>query len=139
MKFTWFNLMPWPYLPADFRQKYRSVWVDIPSELYDPVKGHALYHTYLDQLEYADQLGFDGLGVNEHHANGYGLMPSPNMMSNSTTRNGGETLFLTTVTRVWVPTVWWRPWSAPKRRTSRRTVSGAPAAWPATSARPWPA
>lgn len=21
MKFTWFNLMPWPYLPDDFREK----------------------------------------------------------------------------------------------------------------------
>ena len=30
MNFTWFNLMPWPYLPADFGEKYRSVWVDIP-------------------------------------------------------------------------------------------------------------
>ncbi|WP_397400597.1 hypothetical protein [Phenylobacterium sp.] len=27
MKFTWFNLMPWPYLPDDFREKNRSVWV----------------------------------------------------------------------------------------------------------------
>jgi len=86
MKFTWFNLMPWPYLPQDFRQKHRSVWVDIPSRLYDPVKGHAVYHTYLDQLEYADQLGFDGLGVNEHHANGYGLMPSPNIMAATLSR-----------------------------------------------------
>jgi alkanesulfonate monooxygenase SsuD/methylene tetrahydromethanopterin reductase-like flavin-dependent oxidoreductase (luciferase family) len=86
MKFTWFNLMPWPYLPDDFRQKYRSVWVDIPSRLYDPLKGHALYHTYLDQLEYADELGFDGIGVNEHHANGYGLMPSPNIMAATLSR-----------------------------------------------------
>ena len=81
MKFTWFNLMPWPYLPDDFREKYRSVWVDIPSTLYDPVKGHELYNTYLDELEYAEQLGYDGIGVNEHHANAYGLMPSPNIMA----------------------------------------------------------
>jgi alkanesulfonate monooxygenase SsuD/methylene tetrahydromethanopterin reductase-like flavin-dependent oxidoreductase (luciferase family) len=86
MKFTWFNLMPWPYLPDDFREKYRSVWVDIPSSLYDPEKGHHLYHTYLDQLEYAEELGFDGLGVNEHHANGYGLMPSPNIMAATLSR-----------------------------------------------------
>ena len=33
MKFTWFNLMPWPYLPDDFREKHRSVWVDIPNTL----------------------------------------------------------------------------------------------------------
>ena len=24
-------------------------------------------------------MGFDGVGVNEHHANAYGLMPSPNI------------------------------------------------------------
>jgi len=81
MKFTWFNLMPWPHLPDDFREKHRSVWVDIPSSLYDPVKGHELYNVYLDELEYAEQLGYDGIGVNEHHANAYGLMPSPNIMA----------------------------------------------------------
>src|SRR6266568_443823 len=81
MRFTWFNLMPWPHLPDDFRQTYRSVWVDIPNRLYDPVRGHALYHEYMDQLEYADALGFDGIGVNEHHQNGYGLMPSPNIIA----------------------------------------------------------
>jgi len=81
MKFTWFNLMPWPYLPDDFRQRHRSVWVDIPNTLYDPRKGHFVYHQYMDQLEYADSLGFDGIGVNEHHQNGYGLMPSPNLIA----------------------------------------------------------
>jgi alkanesulfonate monooxygenase SsuD/methylene tetrahydromethanopterin reductase-like flavin-dependent oxidoreductase (luciferase family) len=81
MKFVWFNLMPWPYLPDDFRTKHHSVWVDIDRSLYDPVKGHALYHEYMDQLEYADSLGFDGIGVNEHHQNGYGLMPSPNIIA----------------------------------------------------------
>ena len=81
MKFTWFNLMPWPYLPEDFRQTTRSVWVDIPSRLFDPVKANAVYHEYVDQLEYADALGFDGIGVNEHHQNGYGIMPSPNIIA----------------------------------------------------------
>src|SRR3989442_1177092 len=78
MRFTWFNLMPWPYLPDDFRQQNRSVWVDIPGRLYDPRKGHFVYHEYMDQLEYADALGFDGIGVNEHHQNGSGPTPSPN-------------------------------------------------------------
>lgn len=81
MKFTWFNLMPWPYLPDDFREKYRSVWVDIPNTLYDPKKGHYVYHEYMDQLEYAESLGYDGIGCNEHHQNGYGLMPSPNIIA----------------------------------------------------------
>ena len=59
MKFTWFNLMPWPHMPDDFREKHRSVWVDIDPKLYDPVVGHEVYNTYLDQLEYADALGYD--------------------------------------------------------------------------------
>jgi hypothetical protein len=37
--------MPWPYLADDFREKYRSVWVDIPSELCDPVRGHQVHNT----------------------------------------------------------------------------------------------
>jgi alkanesulfonate monooxygenase SsuD/methylene tetrahydromethanopterin reductase-like flavin-dependent oxidoreductase (luciferase family) len=81
MKFTWFNLMPWPYLPDDFREKHRSVWVDIDQRLFDPVKSHEVYNTYMDLLEYAGTLGFDGIGVNEHHQNGYGIMPSPNIIA----------------------------------------------------------
>lgn len=81
MKFTWFNLMPWPYLPDDFRETNRSVWVDIDQKLFDPAKSHEVYNTYMDLLEYADTLGFDGVGVNEHHQNGYGIMPSPNIIA----------------------------------------------------------
>ena len=81
MKFTWFNLMPWPDLPDNFREEHRSVWVDIPNKLFDPKKGHFVYHQYMDQLEYADSLGYDAIGVNEHHQNGYGLMPSPNLIA----------------------------------------------------------
>ena len=81
MKFTWFNLMPWPYLADDFREKNRSIWVDIPNKLFDPERGHFVYNRYMDQLEYAETLGYDALGVNEHHQNGYGLMPSPNIIA----------------------------------------------------------
>ncbi|HYR65745.1 MAG TPA: LLM class flavin-dependent oxidoreductase, partial [Reyranella sp.] len=86
MKFTWFHLMPWPHMPDDFRQKHRSVWVDLPSRMYQPELGHGIYHQYLDQLEFAESVGFDGIGVNEHHANAYGLMPSPNIMAATLTR-----------------------------------------------------
>jgi alkanesulfonate monooxygenase SsuD/methylene tetrahydromethanopterin reductase-like flavin-dependent oxidoreductase (luciferase family) len=81
MKVNWFHLMPYRWLPDDFREKYRSVWVDIPSSLWDSRKGHHLYNEYLDELEFAEKMGMDGICVNEHHANGYGLMPSPNLMA----------------------------------------------------------
>jgi len=73
--------MPWPDLPPDFREKHHSVWVDIPNTLFDPVRANGLYNEYMDQLEYAEACGFDGIGVNEHHQNGYGIMPSPNIIA----------------------------------------------------------
>jgi alkanesulfonate monooxygenase SsuD/methylene tetrahydromethanopterin reductase-like flavin-dependent oxidoreductase (luciferase family) len=81
VKLEWFHLMPYPDLPEDFPQKYHSVWVDVPQELYDPEVGHRAYHEYLDEFLLADELGFDGICVNEHHQNAYGLMPSPNLMA----------------------------------------------------------
>lgn len=82
MKFHCFNLMPWPYLPDDFADRYPSVWIDAPAhELYDPRRGQQVYRDYLDLLVAAEEAGFDSVGVNEHHSNAYGLMPSPNLMA----------------------------------------------------------
>jgi alkanesulfonate monooxygenase SsuD/methylene tetrahydromethanopterin reductase-like flavin-dependent oxidoreductase (luciferase family) len=81
MKVHSFHLMPYPYLPEDFREKYRSVYIDIPPALYDPELGNGAYHDFLDELEYAASLGFDGICLNEHHSNAYGLDPSPNVMA----------------------------------------------------------
>ncbi len=90
MKFHWFHLMPWPHLPDDFRDRYRCVWVDPPPHLYDPVRGHDVYNDYLDELEHAEQVGFDGICVNEHHQNAYGLMPSPNLMAAALSRRTNQ-------------------------------------------------
>ena len=86
MKICMFHLMPYRDLPADFAEKYRSVWVDIPSDLFDPAQGHVTYNQSLDELEYAAAMGYDGICVNEHHSNAYGLMPSPNLMAASLVR-----------------------------------------------------
>lgn len=81
MKFVFFHLMPYPHLPADFDEKYTSPSLTFPNKHFDPEIGNRLYHRYLDELEYADTLGFDGIAVNEHHQTAYGLMPSPNIMA----------------------------------------------------------
>jgi alkanesulfonate monooxygenase SsuD/methylene tetrahydromethanopterin reductase-like flavin-dependent oxidoreductase (luciferase family) len=56
------------------------------NSLYDPEQGHAVYNRYIDELAYADELGFDGVCVNEHHQNAYGLMPSPNLIAAALTQ-----------------------------------------------------
>jgi alkanesulfonate monooxygenase SsuD/methylene tetrahydromethanopterin reductase-like flavin-dependent oxidoreductase (luciferase family) len=86
-----FYLMPYPYLPDDFEKQYRSVYIDIPSELFDPELGHIAYNDYLDEMEYAASLGFDGVCMNEHHYNAYGLMPSPNIMAATLARRTKDT------------------------------------------------
>ncbi|MGH3387406.1 MAG: LLM class flavin-dependent oxidoreductase [Actinomadura sp.] len=80
MKFVFFHLMPYPYLPDDF-DDYPSPSLTFPNKHFDRELGNRLYHRYLDELEHADRLGFDGIAVNEHHQSAYGLMPSPNIMA----------------------------------------------------------
>ncbi len=81
MKLMWFHLMPYTELPDDFNKKHPSVWVDIHSSLFDPKRAHHMYNDFMDELEYAAELGYDAICVNEHHSNGYGLMPSPNLIA----------------------------------------------------------
>src|SRR5918999_467416 len=81
MKFNYFHLMPWPYLPEDFHERHKVGALVVPNAYFDPERGAELYHRYLDELEYAEQLGFDGICVNEHHQTPYGLMPSPNIIA----------------------------------------------------------
>jgi alkanesulfonate monooxygenase SsuD/methylene tetrahydromethanopterin reductase-like flavin-dependent oxidoreductase (luciferase family) len=81
MKHFLFHLMPYRELPADFEQKHESAWVWAPNELFDPERGHRFYNDYIDELAEAEPLGFDGVCINEHHQNVYGLMPSPNVIA----------------------------------------------------------
>ncbi len=83
--FCW-HFMAYPHLPADFDEKYESGWVTVPNKLWDRDKSRGLYQEYIDQLAYADELGFDGVVLNEHHQNIYGLMPSPNLIASALTQ-----------------------------------------------------
>jgi len=91
MKLLWFHLMPYTELPEDFREKNPSVWVDIDSGLFDPPRAHLMYNDFMDELEFASQCGLDGICVNEHHSNGYGLMPSPNLIASTLARRTADT------------------------------------------------
>jgi alkanesulfonate monooxygenase SsuD/methylene tetrahydromethanopterin reductase-like flavin-dependent oxidoreductase (luciferase family) len=90
MKLMWFHLMPYTELPDDFRDKNPSVWVDIHSSLFDPQRAHHMYNDFMDELEFAAACGFDAICVNEHHSNGYGLMPSPNLVASSLARRTSD-------------------------------------------------
>jgi len=83
MKLMWFHLMPYTELPDDFRDKHSS--------LFDPRRAHLMYNDFMDELEFAAECGFDAVCVNEHHSNGYGLMPSPNLIASALSRRTSDT------------------------------------------------
>jgi alkanesulfonate monooxygenase SsuD/methylene tetrahydromethanopterin reductase-like flavin-dependent oxidoreductase (luciferase family) len=87
MKISMFHLMPYRNLPADFQNRYHSVWVDPPfTELANAEQVGQYYNWTLDELTYAAKSGIDGICVNEHHQNAYGFMPSPNLMGSALAR-----------------------------------------------------
>ncbi len=56
------------YSEEDVRQSFRSaVRLTFPNAHFNPSLGANLYNTYLDEYEYAEEVGFDGLMLNEHH------------------------------------------------------------------------
>ena len=75
MKFSYFHLMPYTDLSDPGPD-----W-PVPNRLYDPQKGVKLYEEYIDTLVYAEAVGFDWIGVNEHHMSPYGLMSNPNLVA----------------------------------------------------------
>jgi len=87
MKFFNFHLMPYRHVDLDAVGKHGSAWVTFSNSHYDPEKGAELYHDYLDQMELADKLGFDGVCLNEHHQTPYGLMPIPGLLAGALTRS----------------------------------------------------
>jgi len=50
-----------------------------------------MYNDFMDELEYAADCGYDAICVNEHHSNGYGLMPSPNLIASALSRRTTDT------------------------------------------------
>jgi alkanesulfonate monooxygenase SsuD/methylene tetrahydromethanopterin reductase-like flavin-dependent oxidoreductase (luciferase family) len=74
VKFSYFHLMPWPH-PLEANAKW-----PVPNRNFKPEIGTQLYKTYLDNMVYAEQCGFDWVGCNEHHFSPYGLMSNCNVI-----------------------------------------------------------
>ena len=56
------------YTEEDVRKSFRSsVRLTFPNPHFDPKLGADLYNEYLDTCELSEEVGFDGLMLNEHH------------------------------------------------------------------------
>src|SRR5215831_11433544 len=68
MQVYYFTELPYHEYPEEEGAKYPSLRLTFPNTYYDPHKAHALFHRYLDEYQYCEEMGFDGLMLNEHHS-----------------------------------------------------------------------
>ena len=62
-----FTEMPYAKFDAREAEKYPSMRLTFPNTYFDPHKAHGLFRNYYDQYQWAEEVGFDGLMINEHH------------------------------------------------------------------------
>jgi alkanesulfonate monooxygenase SsuD/methylene tetrahydromethanopterin reductase-like flavin-dependent oxidoreductase (luciferase family) len=79
IKFYFFHHHHYIDIPPD-EASYPATWVVPPSHLFDPEKGHALYQRHLRYMRLAEDLGFDGICINEHHNTVYSMTPAVSLM-----------------------------------------------------------
>ena len=63
----YFTEMPFAEFPESEAEKYPSMRLTFPNTYFDPGKAHDLFKRYLDEYQHAEEMGFDGLMINEHH------------------------------------------------------------------------
>ena len=80
MKVFIFDLLPYAKHFDQYKEtKYLPY--PLPKDHFDPEIGARTYEEHLKCWEEMDKLGYDGVGLNEHHTTPHGLMNSPNMMA----------------------------------------------------------
>ncbi|MBI2359954.1 MAG: LLM class flavin-dependent oxidoreductase [Deltaproteobacteria bacterium] len=80
MKIYNFDLLSYPQVATD------APGTPVPSSFFDPAAGRRNYEEHLGEMEYCEELGFEGVVFNEHHYSAYGTMPSPNLIAAALSR-----------------------------------------------------
>jgi alkanesulfonate monooxygenase SsuD/methylene tetrahydromethanopterin reductase-like flavin-dependent oxidoreductase (luciferase family) len=75
----WFSEQPYSYITDQDLEKYDSGRLWFPNSHFDPEKAHVLYNEYHEQYAFADEMGFDGIMTNEHHASYWCMKPAVNL------------------------------------------------------------
>ena len=71
----WFSEQPYGHVTDADLEPYESGRLGFPNTHFDPEKAHVLYNQYHEQYALADEVGFDGIMSNEHHASYWCMKP----------------------------------------------------------------
>jgi alkanesulfonate monooxygenase SsuD/methylene tetrahydromethanopterin reductase-like flavin-dependent oxidoreductase (luciferase family) len=80
INFYMFTNCGYNVIPPD-NERFASTWVDYPNSEFDPQVGHDLYQRHLRTIRLAEELGFDGVAVNEHHNTQFSMTPAVSVMA----------------------------------------------------------
>ena len=75
----WFSEQPYGHVTEEELSRYDSGRLGFPNTYFDPHKAHVLYNQYHEQYALADEVGFDGIMTNEHHASYWCMKPAVNL------------------------------------------------------------
>ena len=75
-----FTEMAYSAYPQDVAARFGYTALKLPNIHFEPQKAHELYQGYFDEHQYAIEVGFDGIMINEHHNNPLNMMPSINVI-----------------------------------------------------------
>ena len=75
----WFSEQAYGPVNDEILEKYDSGRLGFPNSHFDPHEAHRLYNEYHEQYVLADEVGFDGIMSNEHHASYWCMKPSVNL------------------------------------------------------------
>ena len=82
--------------------------LSISNEVYDPEVGAQLYNRYLDEKLYAEEMGFDGLMLNEHHSTPFCMQGVTNVgasiLARQTTK--AKIVILGNILPIWDDPLW---------------------------------
>ena len=67
MQVYYFTELPYHEYNDEDGAKYPSLRLTFPNTYFDSKTAHGLFHRYLDEYQYCEEMGFDGLMINEHH------------------------------------------------------------------------
>ena len=70
MKLAYFTERPYRHIDEDIVLKNKAFF-GVSNKYYDRLKGADDYNQFLDEYCLAEEVGFDGLALNEHHGNPY--------------------------------------------------------------------
>jgi alkanesulfonate monooxygenase SsuD/methylene tetrahydromethanopterin reductase-like flavin-dependent oxidoreductase (luciferase family) len=80
MRIFGFDLLPYPE-HLDHLKVGGELPYPLPRRHFRPELAVETYREHLDAWALMEELGFEGIGFNEHHTSPYGLMTSPNIMA----------------------------------------------------------